>query len=142
VRIFKVHKINESKANGKAMSELIEAAWWQDEPVLEVKLNGSIENRDQAFRLTQVIVNAIEGSSYQKVIVILDLSALGKSPSAAALLAGNIPETFKIEHLVMVNAPMLIKMAVMPFVHLRGKLHFESNQRAAEQKAESLRKRI
>lgn len=124
------------------MGELIAAAWWQDEPVLEVQLNGSIEHREHAFKLTQVIVNAIEASSYQKVIVILDLTAMGQSPSAATLLAGNIPETFKIEHLVMVNAPMLIRMAVMPLVHLRGKLHFEGSPRAAEQKAELLIKRL
>jgi hypothetical protein len=124
------------------MADLIEAAWWQDEPVLEVTLNGSIENREQAFRLTQVIVNAIEASPYQHVVVILDLSKLGQSPTAASLLAGNIPETLKIEHLVMINAPLLIRMAVTPFVHLRGKLHFEGSARAAEQKAEALRKRL
>lgn len=124
------------------MSKLIEACWWQDQPVLEVKVNGSIENRDQAYQLTKTIVDAIEASNYKQIVVTLDLTALGQSPSTATLLAGNIPETFKIQHLVFVNAPMLIRMAVVPLLHLRGKLHFEGSAAGAERKAESLLKAI
>ncbi len=112
--------------------------WWPGQPVLQVMVDGKIENRDQALALTKSMVDDIEASNYAHVIVILDLSALGGSPSAAALLGGNLPETFKIEHLVMVRAPFLLRMAGAGFPQLRGKLHFVDNAAAARTKATEL----
>ncbi len=112
--------------------------WWPNQPVLEVSVNGNIANRDQAHAITKSMVDDIEASHYRHVIVILDLSALGSSPSATALLAGNLPETMKIEHLIMVNAPGLFRLATMPFVHLRNKIHFVRSSKEAMEKADAL----
>ena len=116
--------------------------WWPDQPVLEVKIEGSIADRDQALGITKQMVDDIEASKYQHVIVILDLTALGQSPSAAALLAGNLPQTYKIEHLVMINAPGLFKVATMPLFSLRNKLHYVSSQSEATTKANALLPRL
>ena len=112
--------------------------WWEGQPVLEVNVKGGISNRDEAFNLAKSMVDQIEQSGYPHVIVILDLSDLGRSPSAAALIGGNLPETLKIEHLVMVNAPGIFRIVTMPFRHLRNKLHFVSSQADAAEKARSL----
>ena len=116
----------------------MENRWWPDQPVLEVRVAGSITTREQAVALTKSMVDSIEASHYAHVIVILDLSALGQSPSAATLLGGNLPETNKIEHLVLINAPFLFRMAGSAVPTLRGKLHFEGNDPAAQAKARSL----
>lgn len=116
--------------------------WWPDQPVLEVEMSGSIATRDQAYQLTKSMVDEIEASGYPHVIVILDLTALGQSPSASSLLAGSLPETMKIEHLVMINAPQLFRLAAMPFFHLRNKLHFVDGETAAQAKAKSLLPRL
>ncbi|MEP7289025.1 MAG: hypothetical protein ABI947_24995 [Chloroflexota bacterium] len=116
----------------------MEHQWWPGQPVLEVNVQGSIANREQAYALSKSMVDQIEGSNYKHVIVILDLTALGQSPSAAALLGGNLPETLKIEHLVMINAPGLFRFATMPLVHLRHKLHFVNSAAAAKAKATEL----
>jgi hypothetical protein len=75
--------------------------WWEGQPVLEVNVTGGISNREEAFELAKSMVDQIESSGYRQVVVILDLTELGRSPSAAALIGGNLPETLKIEHLVM-----------------------------------------
>lgn len=120
----------------------MENQWWADQPVLEVKVTGGISSREQAYQLTKSMVDDIETSAYPHVIVILDLSSLGQSPSAAALLGGNLPETLKIEHLVLIKAPFLFKMAAMPFAHLRDKLHFVDNPAQAKAKATQLLPRL
>jgi|GEM_PF-1133030 len=120
----------------------MENQWWQGQPVLEVAVGGNITTREQAFTLSKTIVDDIEASHYPHVIVILDLSKLGQSPNAASLIGGNLPQTNKIEHLVMINAPMLFRMATMPLVHLRDKLHFLGNPAAAKVKAQELLPRL
>jgi hypothetical protein len=120
----------------------MEHKWWPNQPVLEVKIEGNIADRDQAFGFTKQMVDAIEALPYRHVIVILDLTALGQSPSGAALLAGNLPQTYKIEHLVMINAPGLFKVATMPLFHLRNKLHYVSSQSEATAKANALLPRL
>ncbi len=116
--------------------------WWPDQPVLEVAVQGSISNRDEAYQFTKSMVDQIEASHYRHVIVILNLTALGSSPSAAALLAGNLPETLKIEHLIMIGAPMLFRLAAMPFAHLRNKIHFVGSESEAKTKANQLLPRL
>jgi hypothetical protein len=120
----------------------MEHQWWPDQPVLEVAVQGSIANRDDAYQFTKSMVDEIEGSPYRHVVVILDLSALGNSPSAAALLAGNLPETLKIEHLILIRASMLFKLAAMPFAQLRNKIHFVGSQNEAKAKADQLLSRL
>ncbi len=116
----------------------MEPKWWPNQPVLEVKIEGNITDREQAFGITKQMVDDIESSKYSHVIVILDLTALGQSPSGAALLAGNLPQTYKIEHLVMINAPSLFRVATMPLFHLRNKLHYVGSQSEANKKANDL----
>jgi hypothetical protein len=116
--------------------------WWPNQPVLEVKIEGNIADRDQAFSVTKQMVDDIESSKYRHVIVILDLTALGQSPSAAALLAGNLPQTYKIEHLVMINAPSLFRVATMPLFTLRNKLHYVGSDSEANKKANELLPRL
>ncbi len=116
----------------------MEPKWWPNQPVLEVKIEGNITDREQAFGITKQMVDDIESSKYSHVIVILDLTALGQSPSGAALLAGNLPQTYKIEHLVMINAPSLFRVATMPLFHLRNKLHYVGSQAEANKKANEL----
>ena len=116
--------------------------WWPAQPVLEVEVNGAISTRAQAYELTKTMVDDIEQSGYPHVVVILDLTSLGQSPSATTLLAGSLPETLKIEHLVMVNAPQLFRLAAMPFIHLRNKLHFVSSLSAGRAKATDLLVRL
>ena len=120
----------------------MEPKWWPNQPVLEVKIEGNITDREQAFGITKQMVDDIESSKYSHVIVILDLTALGQSPSGAALLAGNLPQTYKIEHLVMINAPSLFRVATMPLFHLRNKLHYVSSQSEANEKARDLLPRL
>lgn len=120
----------------------MENRWWPGQPVLEVTVNGTIANREQAFALTKSMVDSIEASDYEHVIVILDLTQLGQSPSAATLLGGSLPETYKIEHLVMINAPMLLRMAAGALIQLRNKLHFVGNANAAKAKATELLPRL
>lgn len=113
-------------------------SWWPEKPVLELPVVGSIASREQALATTQAMVDDIEASSYKHVIVILDLSKMERSPSATALLAGALPKTDKIEHLVIVGAPFLFKMAAAPLVHLRNKIHFVDNAEAGRSKATGL----
>ena len=112
--------------------------WWPGQPVFEVSVTGGVANREQAFNLAKTMVDQIEGSGYPHVIVILDLSDLGQSPSAAALLGGALPETPKIEHMILINAPLLMRLAASAFVHLRDKLHFVKNRSQADAKAQTL----
>jgi hypothetical protein len=77
--------------------------WWPDKPVLEMTVRGSITDRTQAFALAEGIVDQIESTKYSHVILVLDLNELGRSPSAAVLLGGALPETNRIEHLVMMK---------------------------------------
>jgi hypothetical protein len=121
---------------------MMEHEWWPGQPVLEVAVKGAIANREQAYQFTKSLVDEIEASAYRHVVVILDLSALGSSPSAAALLAGNLPETMKIEYLIMVRAPMLFRLAAMPFAELRNKIHFVGSQSEAKTKADDLLARL
>jgi hypothetical protein len=116
----------------------VENQWWSGQPVLQVTVSGKIDNRDQALALTKSMVDDIEASSYAHVIVILDLTALGGSPSAAVLLGGSLPQTYKIEQLVMVKAPFLFRMAGAGFPQLRGKLHFVDQVSDARTKATEL----
>ena len=113
----------------------MEHEWWPDKPVLEVKVEGKIDNREQAFALSAQVVDQIEKSMYKHVIVVLDLTALGQSPTGAALLGGNLPRTHKIEHLVMINAPAVLRIATVPLFKLRHKLHFVDGGTAAHDKA-------
>ena len=121
---------------------MIEHAWWPNQPVLEVKVNGSITTREQALALTKGMVDEIEAAVYNHVIVILDLSGLVNSPAAGGLLAGSLPQTYKIEHLVMINAPGMLRMATMPLIQLRNKLHFLGNTADAKRKATELLPRL
>ena len=121
---------------------MIEHAWWPDEPVLDVRVNGAITTREQALALTQGMVNEIEAVAYVHVIVILDLSGLVNSPAAGALLAGSLPQTYKIEHLIMINAPGMLRMATMPLIQLRNKLHFMGSMADARRKATELLPRL
>jgi hypothetical protein len=116
----------------------VEYRWWPNQPVLTVTLRGGISNREQAYALAKTIVDQIEGSGYPHVIVILDLTDLASSPAAAALLAGAIPETLKIEHLIMIKAPGLLRLATLPLIQLRGKLHFVDSAEAANSKSSEL----
>lgn len=100
--------------------------WWPNQPVLEVHLTGAIDNREQAYSVASTVVREIEASVYPHVVVILDLTALKKSPSAVALLAGSLPETIRIEHLILIGAPALARIATLPFKDLREKIHFVS----------------
>src|SRR5262245_20222577 len=120
----------------------MEHEWWPDQPVLDVAVKGSIANRDQAYQFTKSMVDEIEASRYRHVVVILDLSDLGKSPSAAALVAGNLPETLKIEHLILIRASMLFRLAAMPFAQLRNKIHFVGSHDEANTKANQLLARL
>jgi hypothetical protein len=124
------------------MQHALHHEWWPEQPVLHITINGSITQREQAFALATLIVDSIEASGYAHVIVILDMTALGQSPSATALLAGNLPETMKIEHLVMINAPGMFRMATMPLLHLRHKLHYVTAAAAATTKAQELLPRL
>ena len=121
---------------------MIEHAWWPDQPVLDVRVNGAITTREQALALTQGMVNEIEAVAYVHVIVILDLSGLVNSPAAGALLAGSLPQTYKIEHLIMINAPGMLRMATMPLIQLRNKLHFMGSMADARRKATELLPRL
>lgn len=113
--------------------------WWAEQkPVLEVAVEGAITSRDQAFTMAKGIVDQIESSTFPHVVLIWDLSKMGNAPSAAALLGGALPQTNKIEHLVMINAPMAFKLAAMPMFHLRNKLHFVDNAAQATAKAREL----
>jgi hypothetical protein len=122
--------------------EQSQQSWWPGQPVLNVTVTGSIANRDQAFALAKSMVDELEASAYKHAIVILDMTALGGSPSAAVLLGGSLPPTNKIEHLVMINAPGMFRMATMGMFHLRGKLHFVGNTAEAKQKATELLPRL
>lgn len=122
--------------------EQSQQSWWPGQPVLSVTVIGTITNRDQAYTLAQAMVGALEASAYAHVIVILDLTALGGSPSAAVLLGGSLPPTNKIEHLVLINAPGMFRMAAMGMLHLRGKLHFVGNAADAKRKATELLPRL
>ncbi|MHB8626954.1 MAG: hypothetical protein ACYDBJ_22245 [Aggregatilineales bacterium] len=117
-------------------------SWWPGQPVLNVQVQGTIANRDQAYTLAQSMVGALEASAYAHVIVILDLTALGGSPSAAILLGGNLPPTNRIEHLVLINAPGMFRMAALGMIHLRNKLHFVGNAADAKRKATELLARL
>jgi len=121
---------------------MIEHAWWLNQPVLEVRVNGAITTREEAYALTQGMVTEIESVSYPHVIVILDLSGLVNSPAAGGLLAGSLPQTYKIEHLVMINAPGMLRMATMPLIQLRNKLHFLGNSVDAKRKVTELLPRL
>jgi len=120
----------------------VEPLWWPDKPVLEVKVEGNITSREQAFTLSEEVVNQIEASGYQHVIVILDLTPLGQSPTGAALLGGNLPKTYKIEHLILVNAPGVLRIATIPLFQLRNKLHFVDSEVVAHDKAVQLLARL
>lgn len=121
---------------------MIEHSWWPEQPVLAVTVKGAITTRDEALALTQRMVTEIERASYAHVIVILDLTGLVNSPAAGALLAGSLPQTFKIEHLVLVNAPGMLRMATMPLIQLRNKLHFLGSIADARRKATELLPRL
>ncbi len=112
--------------------------WWAGQPVFEIHAQGNIQTREEALKLTKTMVDAIEASSYMHVVVLLDLTGLGQSPATAALLSGSLPATDKIEHLILVNAPMLMRMAAMPFVQLRDKIHFVSSFSDAQSQARTL----
>jgi hypothetical protein len=116
--------------------------WWTAQPVLEVTVEGGIETREEAFDLAQSMVAQIEQSGYKHLIVILDLTSLGQSPSGAALLGGNLPKTYKIEHMVLINAPHLLRLATMPIFKLRNKLHFVTSSDEAYRKTNDLLKRL
>ena len=122
--------------------EQSQQSWWPGQPVLNVTVTGTIANRDQAYTLAQSMVGALESSEFKHVIVILDLTALGGSPSAAVLLGGSLPPTNKIEHLVLINAPGMFRMAALGMIHLRNKLHFVGNAADAIRKASELLPRL
>jgi hypothetical protein len=120
----------------------LEHKWWEGRPVLEVTVEGGISTREEAFTLADTIVTQIEQSVYRHVIVILDLTSLGGSPSGATLIGGNLPKTLKIEHLIMVNAPSLLKVVTMPLFMLRNKLHYVESRAEANKKANDLMPRL
>lgn len=115
-----------------------ELSWWNNQPVLAVKVANNIANREQAYKVAQAMIGQLEASDYKQVVVILDLTALGQSPSAAVLLGGNFPKTDKIEHLIMINASWFVRLATMPMLELRNKLHFVSTPKEAQDKANEL----
>jgi hypothetical protein len=112
--------------------------WWREQPVLEIIIDTTINTRDEAYQISKLMVDQIEESGYPHVIVILDLSPLKSAPSATTLLSGSLPETLKIEHLILVNAPTLFRFAVLPFAHLRDKIHFVSSSDLAHEKTFAL----
>jgi hypothetical protein len=122
--------------------EQSQQSWWPEQPVLNVTVTGTITNRDQAYSLAQSMVRQLEASAYAHIIVILDMTALGGSPSAAVLLGGSLPPTNKIEHLVLIKAPGMFRMAALGMIHLRNKLHFVGSSEDAKRKATELLPRL
>jgi hypothetical protein len=113
-------------------------AWWPEKPVLEARISGAIKDRNEALDNVKTMVAQLEQCPYQQVIVVIDLSELGNSPSAGALLATSLPQTNRIAHLVFIKTPPLFRMAALPLLHLRDRLHFMDNATAAKDKIAQL----